>query len=66
MENVYKKLGFKFPSFVENDYGIKIYYGTMGGNDWAVRIPYEVTKLKSNWGADQQDFVYYSLTETQA
>lgn len=78
MENIYKRLGFKTPDFLENEYGIKIYLGTVGKADWAVEIPSKIIKRKhedlSHSGIDipglktflEQNFVYYSLTESQA
>ena len=46
MEDIYKSLGFKTPDFVENAYGIKIYLGTKGKDDWCIEVPKEVCKLK--------------------
>lgn len=46
MEDVYKKLGFKHPEFLENPYGIKIYIGTKGEDDWCVEIPKELVSGK--------------------
>lgn len=46
MEDIYKSLGFKSPDFVENAYGIKIYFGTKGKDDWCVEVPIELCKLK--------------------
>lgn len=43
---MYESLGFKPPNFVENPYGIKIYLGTKGKNDWCVEVPKELAKLK--------------------
>ena len=39
-EDVYKSLGFEPPKFVENEYGIKIYLGTKGNDDWRDSLVY--------------------------
>ena len=39
MKEVYEKLGFKQPQYLENQYGIRIYIGTKHLNDWCVEIP---------------------------
>ena len=44
-EDAYKSLGFEPPEFVVNEYGIKIYLGTKGKDDWCVEVPREIVKL---------------------
>lgn len=39
MNEKYTKLGFKTPRYVENRFGIKIYLGTTGKDNWSVEIP---------------------------
>ena len=46
MTEMYKSLGFKTPDFIENQYGIKIYLGTKGKDDWCIEVPIALVKLK--------------------
>ena len=46
MDERYERLGFKTPSFLENSYGIRIYLGTKGEEDWCVFIPKRILRLK--------------------
>ena len=46
MEDIYKSLGSKSPDFVENPYGIKIYLGKKGKEDWCIEVPKELAKMK--------------------
>lgn len=45
-EEMWEALGFKAPTFIENDYGIKVYIGTKGKEDWCIEVPRELCKLK--------------------
>ena len=77
MTDVYKQLGFKQPDYLENQYGIRIYIGTIGKNDWCVEIPKElvlkelVKKKCNDYGYDyykdyDKNFVAYFISETFA
>ncbi len=66
MTDIYKQLGFKQPEFLENPYGIKIYMGTAGEDDWCVVIPKELAKMKcSNYNVNH-DFAVYLVSEQHA
>ena len=45
-ESRYDLLEFNTPKFLENTYGIKIFIGTKGEDDWCVSIPKELVKKK--------------------
>ena len=66
MEDLYKKLGFKKPQFLENKYGIRIYIGTKGLDDWCVVIPKELVKLKCSRYNYDKDYAIYFVTEKHA
>lgn len=59
----YTELGFKPPAFVENTYGIRIYIGTKGKDDWLVVIP--KTIMQREFGRNQE-CAMYSVTEEHA
>lgn len=63
MENLYEQLGFKRPEYVENSYGIKIYIGTKGQDDWSVVIPKRLAKMKYSYYNGNNDCVIYFVTE---
>lgn len=64
MYNIYKSLGFKKPEFLENSYGIKIYIGTKGKDDWCIEIPKELAKKKCyNYNLDYNYIVYLTSEE---
>lgn len=65
MKDKYKKMGFKEPQFLENQYGIRIYFGTDGGGDWCVSIPRKlvIAEIGSNF---EGNFTYYNVTESYA
>lgn len=66
MESEYKRLGFKQPAFLENPYGIRIYLGTIGKDDWCVVIPKELAKMKSSHYNYDKDYAIYFITEKEA
>lgn len=39
MDERYRDLGFNMPMCVKNPYGIKIFVGTSGKDDWGVKVP---------------------------
>ena len=45
-EGMFEALGFKKQNVVVNPYGIKIYIGTKGKEDWCIEVPVELCKLK--------------------
>ena len=64
-EDIYKSLGFEPPKFVENPYGIKIYLGTKGENDWCVEVPREIVKLIYPQYAFGYNYVVYLESEEE-
>jgi hypothetical protein len=64
--NSYKSLGFKAPDFVENQYGIKIYFGTKGNDDWCVEIPKELVQIKHPEYKCNKNVVNYLISEENA
>lgn len=71
MEDLYERLEFKRPDFLENPYGIKIYLGTKGKDDWAVEIPKKLSKklLEENSHYNyyyEQDLIFYMVSEKEA
>ena len=66
MENLYEQLGFKQPKILANPYGIKIYVGTKGNDDWCVVVPNWLVKLKHSSYKYDCDFALYLITEKQA
>lgn len=67
MNAKYKELGFKQPDYIENKYGIKIYLGTKGKDDWCIEIPKELSQVKdpefAHW--NNQDMGLYCATEKE-
>lgn len=63
MEDRYKQLGFKQPEFLVNHYGIRIYMGTKGKDDWGLVIPKELVKLKSRHYFSDNDYAVYMESE---
>jgi len=66
MEDIYKELGFKQPKILVNPYGIKIYVGTKGEDDWCVVIPKELVRMKCSHYSIDQDYCLYLITEGEA
>ena len=66
MDELYKRLSFKQPEFLENPYGIRIYIGTKGEDDWAVEIPNKLSKAKSSAFKYDKNIVFYLVTEEYA
>lgn len=64
--NLYESLGFKTPTFVENPYGIKIYFGTKGNDDWCVEIPKELTQKRCYHYKCNKNCVIYLISEDDA
>lgn len=65
MDDVYKSLGFEVPDFVQNAYGIKIYVGEKGKNDWCIEVPKEVAKLKGAKYPFDYNYVVYLESEEE-
>ena len=66
INDTYKALGFKSPDFIENQYGIKIYLGTKGKDDWCVEIPKEMARIKSISRVPNCNVVFYLVSEAEA
>lgn len=66
MDNLYKQLGFKQPEYMENPYGIRIYIGTKGEDDWCVVIPKALAKAKCGYYNCNNDYAIYLVTEQEA
>jgi hypothetical protein len=63
---MYEKLGFKQPNILVNPYGIKIYVGTKGEDDWCVEIPKELCKKKCACYKYDKNYIFYLVTEDHA
>lgn len=71
-QDKYTALGFKPPAFIENPYGIRIYLGTKGKDDWCVVIPHWI--LQMTYGHNEyfkkfgrnKDVALYCVTEEHA
>ena len=63
MENLYKQLGFKYPEYVENPYGIRIYIGTKGKEDWCLVVPKALAKKMCRYYNCNSDYAIYFETE---
>ena len=69
MENLYEQLGFRRPEFIENPYGIRIYLGTKGEDDWCVEIPNDLLEERvTKWCKCKRNmsYVVYFVTEHDA
>ena len=66
MEDLYKQLGFDRPKIRVNRYGIKIYIGEKGEDDWGVEIPNELCKEKCDSFIGDKNYMYYGVTEEDA
>lgn len=65
MKPKYAELGFKIPNYLENEYGIRIYLGTTGKDDWHVSIPKEL--IGGNYEKYcEEDFTFYMMSEEWA
>lgn len=68
MQDKYTDLGFKPPAFIENPYGIRIYLGTKGKDDWTVVVPQWI--VKREYGHlpyfKNRDYALYLVTEEYA
>lgn len=62
MKPKYAELGFKIPNYLENKYGIRIYLGTTGKDDWHVSIPKELIGGNYQKHCDE-DFTFYMISE---
>lgn len=65
MEDAYKSLGFKPTDILVNAYGIKIYLGTKGKNDWCIEVPKELCKMKTPLYPFGYDFAVYLESEEE-
>ena len=61
----FAELGFKTPDYIENSYGIKIYIGTIGQEDWCIEIPRQLTDeiYKTKY---KQNLAFYLVSEQMA
>ena len=66
MEDLYKQLEFKKPTFLENPYRIRIYTGTKGKDDWCVVIPKKLAKMQCRYYNCDNDYAIYFVTEKHA
>ena len=66
MDDTYKKLGFERAKILENPYGIKIYIGTKGEDDWCVEVPKELCNIKCSSFKYDKNFMFYLVTEEYA
>jgi hypothetical protein len=66
MDNLYEQLGFKQPKILMNHYGIKIYVGTEGKDDWCVVIPNWLVRSKRPCFINTNDFALYLVSEQEA
>lgn len=65
----YQELGFHRPQILMNDYGIRIYIGTPGEEDWCVQIPVALLNKKmkiTGRRAFDKDFTWYLISESEA
>lgn len=65
MEDVYKKLGFKSSEILENTFGIRIYVGTKGKNDWCIVIPKVLCEMKCKNYPYDNPFISYCISESE-
>ena len=63
METIYETLGFKAPEVLVNPYGIKIYLGTKGKDDWCIEVPKEIVKKKCPRYPYDYNYVDYLISE---
>ena len=66
MKSTYEKLGFEQSKILENPYGIRIYIGTKGEEDWCVEIPKELCKKSCSKFNYDNNFTFYFVTEQYA
>ena len=64
-EGMYEALGFK-NNVIVNPYGIKIYLGTKGKDDWCIEVPKELCKLKCPNYPFDYNYCDYLISEEQA
>lgn len=65
MEDIYKNLEFKRPEIIENPYGIKIYLGTKGKEDWCIEVPKELARKKCHGYKLDCNYVVYLTSEEE-
>ena len=61
----FESLGFKKPDFIENEYGIKIYIGTKGKDDWCIEIPLKLVQEKTHCKIYNKNVVMYFISEEE-
>lgn len=66
MDDKYEQLGFERPKILENPYGIRIYIGTKGEEDWCVEIPKELCKMKCASFNYDKNYMVYLVSEEYA
>ena len=64
-EQYYNLLGFKAPEFISNPFGIKIYIGTKGKEDWCIEVPKELAKLKCPKYPFEYNYAVYCVSEEE-
>ena len=62
----FEDLGFKRPDYIVNHYGIKVYVGTEGEDDWCVEIPNWIAKAKCRDFDNDNNIVLYLVSEEKA
>jgi hypothetical protein len=66
MDSPYTALGFRHLAYMENKYGIRIYPGHPGDDDWCVVIPKSLVKKRhANYPCDNS-YAVYLITESEA
>ena len=65
-EQAYELLGFKTPEFISNHFGIKIYIGTKGKEDWCIEVTRELCKLKCPKYPFAYNYAEYMISEEKA
>jgi hypothetical protein len=66
MEKEYESLGMKKAIILQNDYGIKIYCGTKGNDDWCVEVPKKLMRKIYSSYACNYNYVVYLISEEEA
>ena len=65
MENAYQSLGFKQAEILTNPYGIKIYVGTKGKDDWCIEVPRALARKKCPHYDCNYNYVVYLVSEAE-
>ncbi len=65
MAETFQTLGFKMPKVAVNSYGIKVYVGHKGEEDWGVQIPNNLLP-KEYTSKCKQPYDLYLISEAEA